>query len=445
MQAYAQHRAGEAILTGKFPAAMVPRLEEAFAKGGWGGRKTSTFYNNLMRHIDPSRAQGVTTDIWIMRAFGFKNADGTPYSGTPTAAQYDFVEREVTRISERLGWEPQQTQAAIWVAEKARDKGVDPAAMTFDYADAARDNLAQISWESIPSRTSGHLSEIFDAPYAQQVEYHAEVSRAFLDNDGNDLIAKELGIPSPGDFEAPGYYEGKVSPGTQTQVVAPRQYKGADYGEIEASTEDLISAYAAARGILMKQDGVGWHRPFYKAKVKDSNAFEVTIGRNLSEEETVRLADLIAEEAGHAEYAPISTPNGVRLINFDYVGISNKEFHAIVQRSLKRMDFDGGAEYVAKRFHSYTGYADNDWTVNRNGEGYYQGRWSGRSDLQRRVRGVVEEIAPRIDDIDIDFSERYGWTRNEQLLGDYRAAEGRPPDIDAPTQPETAPPPSGVF
>ena len=204
MQAYAQHRAGEAILTGKFPAAMVPRLEEAFAKGGWGGRKTSTFYNNLMRHIDPSRAQGVTTDIWIMRAFGFKNADGTPYSGTPTAAQYDFVEREVTRISERLGWEPQQTQAAIWVAEKARDKGVDPAAMTFDYADAARDNLAQISWESIPSRTSGHLSEIFDAPYAQQVEYHAEVSRAFLDNAGTDLIAKELGIPSPGDFQAPG-------------------------------------------------------------------------------------------------------------------------------------------------------------------------------------------------------------------------------------------------
>jgi len=415
----------------------------------WGGRKTNNFYNNLMVHIDPKRVQGVTTDIWIMRAFGFKNPDGTPFGlkqkngkaglTRPTDAQYDFVEREILKIADEMGWEPQQVQAAIWVAEKAKGEGIPVAQARFDFADAMQNNLGQVSWESIPGRTSRHMPEMFDAPYQHQVEYHQAVSKVFLDDAGNDIIAKELGIPSPRDFEAPGHFEGKTSPGTQTEVALPRLYKGPAYGKIDAGAAALVDAYAAVRGILLKQDGVGWHRPFYNATIAASNGIEIRIGRKLSTGETKRLAGLIADEAGHMEYNPISSPLGTRIINFDHLLknsdgkpfmpdtwidhellVTNKEFHAIVGRALNRMKFDGGARYNAKRFASQNGYGNNDWGVGKNGEGYLESSLKGRSDLQRKVRDIVEKLAPRIDEVDEDFAYRYGWTLNREVNSGYR-------------------------
>ena len=122
--------------------------------------------------------------------------------------------------------------------------------------------LAQISWASIPGKTPKHMADIFYAPYNFLAESHQAISSVFLDKDGRDYIAKRLGLLSPKDFEAPGFFEGKVSPGTQTEISSPKKYKADKELFIEASTEELINAYAAIRGILMKQDGVGWHRPF---------------------------------------------------------------------------------------------------------------------------------------------------------------------------------------
>ena len=108
LQAFLQHKAGQPVRTGRFPANMSKRIQEVFDGKDWEGRKTNNFYVNLMRVIDPSKAQGVTTDMWMMRAFGFKNPDGTPYSGTPTDAQYTFVEQETKRIADQLGWQNRQ-------------------------------------------------------------------------------------------------------------------------------------------------------------------------------------------------------------------------------------------------------------------------------------------------------------------------------------------------
>ncbi len=114
-QAYYQFKNGQPIRTGKFPTAMSQKLEDIFAGNDWEGRKTSNFYNNVMRVIDPSRVQGVTVDIWMMRAFGFD-------TDAPSPRQYDFVEGEVQDIADRMGWEPQQVQAAIWVAQKSKSE-----------------------------------------------------------------------------------------------------------------------------------------------------------------------------------------------------------------------------------------------------------------------------------------------------------------------------------
>ena len=422
LQAYAQHKMGQPIMTGRFPTAMSKRIEQVLSGQDWEGRKTNNFYVNLMRVVDPQKVQGVTTDLWMMRSFGFNTEN-------PTDAQYSFVERETNRIAERLGWEPQQAQAAIWVAQKAKEEGTDIATSKFDYSDALRQNLAQISWESIPGRTSSHMLEMFDAPYEVQQEYHVSISKAFQDDDGFDLVARRLGIPTPGDFEAPGFFEGKVSPGTQSELAAPKQYK-VDR-KVEPAAIDLIEAYAVARGVLMKQDGVGYHRPFYQTTKAAANGIEVRIGRAFSENETKRFAELLQEEAGF-EIAPIGASNGVRVINFD-PDFDNKKFQKIAKSAIDKLELDDDADLDAVLFASQNGYLGNDWSVSKNGEEYISAlSGKGRPDLQRKVQDIINEIQPRIDEIDNDFSERYGFTRNDQINEGFRQPTK---NVSADTQP----------
>ncbi len=502
LQAYTQWKAGREIRTGKFPTAMSAKLKGIFEGKDWAGRKTNEFYGNLMRVVDPSRVQGVTTDIWMQRAFGH-------YQDSPTDAQYTFSENEVKRIAGKLGWEPQQVQAAAWVAMKSRMENPEVKAATnkeslengyikfsgpkkelktlngeahrrvwykhalkhrptdkdraeakFDYKDAADRNNAQISYESIPGQTSSHLPEMFNAPMQQQIEYHAATLKAFLDDDGYDIIAKEFGIVSPGRFEAPGYFEGKVSPGSQMEVIAPRQYGVSNKLDaarkalndrvraegrkktpeevallnsqlrdirykVEPAVEDLISVYSAVVGTLLKQDGVGWHRPWFEDSVakRDLNGVEVRIGRPFTEAETARLAKILVDVTGHEDYNPIGAEVGVRIINFDYLGVENREFQSQVAKALESMEFEDNVGYVAEPFAAQTGYFENNWKENPNGERYLDRALGGQPDLQRRVRTIIEEIQPRIDAIDAEFATKYGWTRNEQINSAHRRGD----------------------
>mgnify|MGYP003131238503 CR=1 FL=1 len=434
LQAYLQNKAGQPISTGRFPQAMNKRLTDMFNGTPWEGRKTNSFYVNLMREIDPTLDQPVTVDIWMLRAFGY----GTD---NPTNQQYTFVENEVNKLADELGWEPQQVQAAIWVKSKADDEGISVDRAKFDYADALQKNKMQISWESIPGRTSGHMPEMFDAPYEVQQQYHVDISKAFLDDNGNDIVAQRLGIPSPGDFEAPGYFEGKVSPGTQTELAVPKQYKGPNYGAVEPAALELVNAYAAVRGILMKQDGVGFHRPFFNSSKKDANGVLLDIGRNFTERETARLGEILAELSGHTDYNPIAAPGGVRIINFAFLRKNpdgskamedtwfsddmlktNKEFHKLVEEAVAKLDLDDNVGIDFGTFNAQEGYVGNDWSVNKNGEDYIKAAsGQGSSDIQRKVQDLITELSPRIDAIDTEYQIRHGFTGNSEINAEFRS------------------------
>ena len=436
LQAYYQWKAGKKIETGIFPKQMAPRIIAALEGDGWEGRKTNEFYNNLMRVIDPSRAQGVTVDMWMMRMFDFgKN--------TSTDRQYDFVAEQIEKIADELGWEPQQVQAAAWVAEKARAEGTEVSEAGFNFADAIQKNLAQISTETIPGRTNNHMNEMFDAPYEQVQEYHVSAVNAILDEDGSDIIAKKLGLLSPGLFEAPGYFEGRLSPGTQTQAVVPKARKTKDQ-VIQPEAEDLIKAYSAAYGILFKQDAVGYHKPFYQTNIPKSkrNINEVRIGRQITNEEIKQLADAMERVSGKNYLNPIPTPSGVRFINFaEQDGVKNIQFAKFVDQVLNEVQLADNIEVIEAG--GSLGYITNDWTKSKNGEDYTQTSLSGRPDLQERVRSIVRELQPKVDEVDLSFSEKYGWTRDDSINAEFRRpAEIRRelnPDLELSTK-EPSPP-----
>ena len=119
----------------------------------WQGRKTSNFYTNIMASIDPSLKQSVTSDLWMARAFGFA-------SDEVRDVKYDFIESVINKISDEKGWKPHQTQAAVWIAAKSNLQGTNVETAAKDFADFLDDNLAQISWESVPSTSRSHLNGI---------------------------------------------------------------------------------------------------------------------------------------------------------------------------------------------------------------------------------------------------------------------------------------------
>ena len=427
IQAYNNWKQGNEIVTGRFPTAMGPRLQTVFDGGSWEGRKTNTFYNNVMVNIDPKRSQGVTVDMHMMRVFGFKTEN-------PTTQQYEFVENEVNRIANKLGWTPYQTQAAMWVVQKANKEGKSVKDMSFDYKDALERSLGQISWETKPSATSGHLKEIFDAPMEQQAEYHFAIAKALTGDDGVDLIAKDVGLLSPGSFDAPGVFEGVVSPGTQTLALMPKKYKG-KVGEVDEATLELVKMYAVARGILLKQDGVGFHRPFWnKGTPKGQlNGFDINIGRPLTNDEAIQLDKIIAEKTGMDFLSPVSTDTGFRLLNFTDGSdgqIPNADYQRMMQEVLDIFEIsdikrEGGAD--VKLFKAQLGYVGNNWKEAPNGEIYIKDSFPGRPDIQARVQSIVSKYAERIKAVDDEFTAKYGWSQgnyNTKYTGNTGTKEG---------------------
>ena len=432
IQAYNQHLAGKEIFTGKFPKAMSARLKKLFDGEDWAGRKTNTFYNNIMAIADPSRAQGVTVDMHMLRIFGFDKK-----TEMPTDQQYTFVENEVNRIANKLGWTPYQVQAAMWVKQKADKAGKPVSEMKFDYSDALKRNLGQISSETKPSKTSGHFPEIFDAEMKEQADFHFRMSKALTGDNGRDLLAKEVGLLTPGNFDAPGIYEGVLSPGTQTYALMPMKYKG-QAGEVDEATLELVKIYAVAKGILLKQDSVGAHRVFKgKGKVADRDAVTVDIGRRFTDDEMVQLDKLLTEEFGTTDFSPAATEYGVNIVH--WMGERGKmdftDFQKRVRKVLNMLEIsdidtpsgklEAGTAASQKVYVTNTDYdAKTGWKEKPNGENYLEGTFGGRPSVQKRVRDIVTKFADRVEAVEDEIVRDYGWTKL-----DYNSAyRGKPKD-----------------
>jgi hypothetical protein len=474
LRAWAQYKAGLpiSVKTGTQDAKARAALEDVDAF--WSGEKTGNFFNNLLREIDPSTAgkQGATIDMWMMRAAEYP-------TDAPTSTQYAFMENETNAIARELGWEPQQVQAAIWVAMKARmeNPGVkkrteassekkgwiqyvyplkngkptktrdvldvqkhrdnwlkhafehdptkdDTAQAKFDFGDGLKRHIGQISFEARPGRTTNVLPGIHDAPYAQQVEFQLAVQAAFLDETGADRLAQLLGLlVDTNNILVPGVWQGEVSPSSQ-KLVAMAPAKGEEgKTAVDPAQAEALDLYAAVAGLVARQEGVGWHRPFFAGTKRDSNGLDIDLGRAINPAEAVDLERAVGvwmENNGKPnwqdEFAMISSPNGVRLVSFGVV--SNETLHSDIVKVAESVLPD----FNYRVFASSGNLVGNNWKENPNGESYVQ-RLSaaGRSDVLDWARTV---LAPRVQSVFDEFSEKYGWGDPGQISFSKRQAEG---------------------
>ena len=347
MQAYNAYKNGEDIFTGRFPTTQSKKAQTILDGGTWEGRKTNNFYKAIAREFNPELTNEPVVDIWMMRAFGFEDFDGSP-----TDAQYRSVGNEIKRIANQMikenpSWDMNQVQASIWVAMKARAVGEEKA--KFNYKDAIENNLAQLSWESAPGDTTRHLEGFDNLSYNDKVEYHVEASKIMLDDKGEDILAKTFSLLSPNEFEAPGHYKDEVNPSTQKEIIAPQKYK--DGKVLDPNIVKMINAYAASKGLVLHQNAMAWHRPFWTNTKSKADGVHITIGdgdKTATVEETKQIsaaANRIATEMAGLDindFNLIGTKDGGRFLNVamkenekgEFVPIfSVKQFQNIIQQA----------------------------------------------------------------------------------------------------------------
>ena len=454
IRAYAQYKRGEEITIGK-TARDVERAKRVVNGERWEGIKTNNFYHNLMIRIDPAQTiGGATVDMWIMRVFGYK-------TDTPSKTQYAAAENAIKKIAARIGWEPQQVQAAIWVAGKAKweqeiwpklkksaqkkgdliqvedEKGkkkwefkskeiaekyrtkamkqvfdkmdVDISEAALDFRDMSRRNLATVSVETRFGTTTGESWQDLLSP-EQLLEYHKQKERIFTSENGANIVLREFGVPMDNIYNAIGLWKGQANPLSQIEVPSYRDTGSKSFvtdKSIAANINDAI----AAMGIFLRQDGMAWHQPFVDAKVGDSNGMEFKLGRQTTVEETVRLGEAFGDG-----YAIVNVRNGFRVLKFND-SIQNVAFHKDAIAKVEAL-FPDSDKIKVDRFGFDGNLIENDWSKNPNGENYrLRLKESGRSDLFGRLEDLLGSQIQRLDGHWRGIAESRGRTDGQSAGG----------------------------
>lgn len=411
---------------GFFKNAMSDRLNRTyFLDEPWAGRKTNTFSGNILNVLDPTFGRGIADDFWMMEAGGYPSTKrvGGHYTGTPTQAQYNFMENEVggpilNRLNETVPageapWLPHQAQAGIWATIRARALGLDPQEAGFDFSNAFDQMRAQHSYETIPGRTTGHMPEAFNADPKILRDMHREIVDAITDPQGRDLLNQHFGLLTGKTFDAPGAFEGRVSPGSQAPVIGGKAMGSAPM-LLDPHSREMIDTSAYARALLLGQDAVGWNRPFFRQgdKLSQRNLIDIDIGRPMTEAETMALYNAM-EKHSKGDFAPIGTPNGARLLNVpDYSNIDHVAFQKYADSAVK--DVFGGEGITANvtRRVVDNGYQEVPWEGILKDGSYLSGAPTRRPDLLRRIDDILSALGPKVSAIQDRFANQYGWTVN---------------------------------
>jgi hypothetical protein len=300
LRAYAEYKRGEKIQQGK--TGRDVENGQLVANGErWEGIKTHNFYHNLMLRIDPSQTvSAATVDMWIMRVLGYA-------TDSASKVQYKKAEDILKEVAQRIGWEPQQVQAAIWVIGKAKweeviwpelkqeakDKGdliqvqkkdkkvwdfrnkdvaqeyrqrairrvftsmkVDMSDAASNFSNMARRNLATVGIETRLGTTTGETwQDNLSVP--ELLQYHKQKEQILTDSNGYNIVFREFGVPVDSMYNAVGLWKSQTNPLSNYEIPSYRETIGVRFKlQSDASDSQLAELNKAfGDGYVEKADG----------------------------------------------------------------------------------------------------------------------------------------------------------------------------------------------
>jgi hypothetical protein len=383
----------------------------------WGGRKTNTFYLNLMEAMEGTDTGRSTIDLHMTRMIFGKDQ--------PTDAQYELAEKMVALLATKAGMLPRQVQAASWVTQKAKgifedfrkrgqrkdlsDEELKLLAFeraVADYSHHMKSKASQlpitpalkepsasiraraqnITGEVIPS-VQTPMGQVEEIPFA----FKEKLTKQIANSDTIQNIADTLGINSKIRITVgSGAYADKVNPNLIVQMIN----KNAD----EAQKDALDMANAMS--YVFKQDAT----PLFRADPALLGSDQLGIKfkfdtENITPAQQKKILAIIQGKFG--EDAGFTRMRGNELVIINYHGEDGKPWLATDE------DFINGlgdiAEDIGKvskiesqeHFGAESEYPTHDWKNEPSGASLIEGLQSRRSErpnLQGRLDSLGESF-----------------------------------------------------
>lgn len=406
--------AGRDVTGGRFPASGTDLTEHPFQEFG---EKLEPFSQNLRVSWDPTVGNRPVHDIWDGRAWGYWREDGKPWDQGFSPAQHRFMDDQadvVTRVANATGlgghsdWDHLSAQAGAWTGAKINSGSISPRDAAKHYGDYFMPLTARLTRETLPGRTTNHLSGLLEDP-ALAVEYDRAVREAMYP-EGKDEFSRSMGLGNPWMERGVGVYEGEVAPGHVAGAITGNAPGTRD---IDPASRELLEASEATYALLNAQDAYGFNRPNPKdTKLAEINAASVDIGRPLTESEmgdiTARIGEL------YPDAFPALSNTGVDII-WPGRGADAKvgrQFKKDVTQAIN----DSILEPNSVSFNrAETGFLPNDWRESQSGQEYVRDILKGSDETIARADAVAKRMARIRNDVDLQFAGRAGAV-NENIM-----------------------------
>ena len=357
----------------------------------WGGRKTNTFYSNLMEAMEGKDTGRSTIDLHMTRMIFGKDV--------PTDAQYELAENMVRLLATKAGMVPRQVQAASWVTQKAksmfnlyRQKGwkkdlsdTELRELTFEKAVGDYSHQMKAKTKSLPitealkesspsikARTQNITGEIIPSvqtPMGQAEEmafkFKEKITKQIANSDAIPKLIDALGINSKVKVTVgSGAYASKVNPNLIVKVINDNP---------EEAQRDALDL-ANAMSYVFKQDAT----PLYRAdpKLLGSNQLGHKIKfdtADITPTQQKKMLAILQERFG--EDAGFTKINNTELVTINYRGEDGNPFLTSDEEFMKGLaEIKDALSEVSpiesqEMFGAQSEYPYHDWKAEPSGAG----------------------------------------------------------------------------